>query len=273
MRKLVRGRTGLVALGGLLFAAVIGPTVVPEASSAQSGRQSSASSPPCASASYVLAVSGSGQATQGWSLAANGQVDFINDAATANVTLPTAIPIPGLAGSDVQLVLVGGTAYASVPPALSGFVGGAPWVSVALPSSLDTVVNSVFPRLAAWCGNGQSVVSALGRHRGTSLGSTSIGGEPVTGTQIRSSSSKVSRALGLPRGVGRARHGGVPVDVWDNGQGQLTALSVTLPSLSISLQLTNIDQPVSITAPTGAVPLSPSILSMIGGFAGARAAG
>ena len=278
MRRPVWGRKAFCVVGGLMLVAAVGPTALMASSSASASALSD-SGAPCTSATYALTVTGLSQATQGWSFSVSGQVDFANDAADAEITLPTSIPISALAGANVQLVFVGGTAYVSVPAGLSGFVGGASWVSIALPSSLNSTVDSLFSRLAAWCGNGQSIVNTLNRHRGTtSLGSSSIGGVEVNGMQVHSSSSKVTRALGLPRGFGKkklVRLGGgrVPVDVWDNAQGQLTELSVSLPSLSITLQLTNIDQPVSITAPAGAVALSPQILSLLGNFVGsARAA-
>jgi hypothetical protein len=280
MRGLVLRRAGSVILGGLLLGAPLGATV----GSAGASAQTTTTTTPCTSASYALniAVTG-GDSASSWSLTVNGQIDFTNDAATANLTLPSSFPFAPLAGANLQVVLVGGTVYAAVPPALQSYVGGASWVSIALPSTLNDQLNSLLGRVATWCGSGQSVVGALGaaprhhhKHGSTSLGSSSIGGVPVTGTHVTKPSNTVTNALGLPSawtGTGKGkghhhRHGAGAagsVNVWDDSEGQLTELSVETPQFTLTLTFSNVNQPVSITAPTGATPLPPSILSFLAG--------
>jgi hypothetical protein len=273
----------LIALSGLLLGVVVGATAVPVASSAARSTGAAGSNPPCTSADYVVTVSVTNQSTTIWSLSVSGQIDFATDAATANLTLPTSFPVSFLAGTTLQAVLVGGTVYVTVPPALAGFVGGASWVSIALPSSLTTAVDDLLSHLATLCGNPQSVVSTLSsrRHAPTSLGTSLINGAPVTGTHLSALDRKATKALGLTRTLmrGSSRFGGssVPVNVWINGQRRLAQLETTLPNstasygpfdVSVTIDFTNVDQPVPITAPAGAVPLPSSVVGFLGGLPG-----
>jgi hypothetical protein len=76
----------------------------------------------------------------------------------------------------------------------------------------------------------------------------------------------VSRALSKKPSATIFGTGTVPVDVWSTGQGHLQGLTVNAPSASIDLELSNTNAPVDITAPEGAVPLSPGLLSLLGGL-------
>ncbi len=263
-------RAGLVVVSGLVLGTGVGATALTTAAGAARGTQAAASTPPCKTATYTIAVS----SQSAWSLSISGQVDFSADAATADVTLPSSFPISFLAGSTVQLVLVGGTAYVSLPPALAGFVGGGSWVSIALPSGLNTALDGLLARLAGFCGSPQSTVGSLSarRHSPTSLGSSSIGGVPVTGTHLNAPAKRFKKTFGVTKAVasGQWQVGGrpVPVTVWVNDQGQLAQASITLPNISITITVTNIDQPANIAAPPGATPLSPSLVSWLGGFLG-----
>lgn len=261
---------GIAAAVGVLAAA--GLTLSAPAGASGSTRVSSATTAtPCTSAGYTLNV-GIGSDTAGtWSISVTGAVDFADDALSADVTLPSNLPLPALDGATVHAVLVGGTLYVSVPAGLSGFVGGASWVSMALPSAINRAVDGLLAEGAAWCASSQSLVTTLSRGAHVStLGTSSIGAVSAQGTQITQSGRRVAHALKVPHALlkgarnafGRARLG---VQVWSDGQGHLVSLAVDGPSISVSLQLTDVDQPVSITAPVGAVPLSPSLLSLFGG--------
>jgi hypothetical protein len=228
-----------------------------------------ATSPPCTSASYDLTVA----ATVGgnsYSGSVKGQVDFVNDDLTANVTLPSNLPVPALAGATLQVDLVGGTAYVAVPPALAGFVGGAQWVSIALPAGLNGGIDGLLAKGAQWCANSQSLVRTLGRGPAvTSLG-TSANAPATSGVEVRVPGKRVLPALHVPRSLTNKSGvtfgtSSVPVDVWSSGHA-LEGMAINTPSVTIDLQLSNVNQPVTITAPAGAVPLPPGLLSLVGGI-------
>jgi hypothetical protein len=277
----------LIALSGLLVGAVAGATAVPIASSAARSAGTAASNPPCTSADYVVTVSLTTPSSTIFSLSVSGQIDFVNDAATATLTLPSSFPVGFLAGTTLQAVLVGGTLYVAVPPALAAFVGGASWVSIALPSGLNSAVDGLLSHVATLCGNPQSIASSLStrRHPPKSLGSSSINGVPVTGMHLSPTDKKTSKALGLTHILtGAPSHFGgstVPVNLWINGQRRLAQLETTLPNsnasygpfdVTVTVDFTNIDQPVTITAPAGAVPLPSSVTGFLGGLLGPAAA-
>ena len=271
MRRFMFRRAGLAILGGILLATSVGATATMTSAGA-APRSATALNPPCTTATYAISLAS--QAQSGFSLSVSGQVDFSTDAATANVTLPSNFPVSFLAGSTLQVVLVGGTAYVSVPPALSGFVGGASWISLALPSTLNGALDEVLTHLASFCANPQSTLGTMGsrRHGATSLGTSSIGGVPVKGSHLNAPAKRFKKTFGVTKTVATGNWSvgslPVPINVWVNAQGQLSQVSITLPDITITVTVTNIDQPVTITAPSGAVPLSPSVLGMLGGFFG-----
>jgi hypothetical protein len=287
MRRSLFGRAGLGVLAVSLIAlgtgsALAGASVVhgPKAHKTSKSHDTTASAP-CTSTDYSFAASVT-TASSTVSVTGNGEVNFASDAATVDVALPSSFPISVLAGTTLQAELVGGTVYVAVPPAFSKFVGGASWVSVALPSKVNSVVDGAFSLLADGCGNAQGVVKDLESHGGTatSLGSSSIGGVPVTGTQVTLTVGDLTSALHVPAKLigkipekGRSEIGPitVPVDVWANAEGQVVQVSAGVqPSsggikdVSVTVDLTDIDQPVSITAPSGAVPLSSGDLKALG---------
>jgi hypothetical protein len=272
MRRFIFRRAGLAIVGGLVLATSVGATTTTTAASASPGIRTASASSPCTTASYTISVSSTTQSAL--SLSISGQIDFGADAATANVTLPSNFPVPFLAGSTLQVVLVGGTAYVSVPPGLASFVGGASWVSIVFPSNLNTMMDNVLAHLASFCGSPQSTMGALStrQHGPKSLGTSTISGVPVHGSHLNAPAKRFKKTFGLTKAVavGTWRVGAlpVPINVWVNAQGQLTQVSINLPDISITIDVTNIDQPVSIAAPPGAVPLSPSVLSLLGGFVG-----
>jgi hypothetical protein len=254
---------------GVLVAAVTSVSVASAASGTV--RPTTALSAPCTSASYTLTV----DVTLGgnsWSGSAAGQVDFVHDDLTANVTLPSNLPLPGLAGATLQLELVGGTAYVAVPPSLAGFVGGASWVSIALPAGINSGIDALLTKGAQWCANSQSLVKTLG-HGGvvSSLGTTT-GAAPASGVEVHLPGKKVLPALHVSRALSKKPSAtvfgtsSVPVDVWTSGQGHLQGLAINSPSASIDLELSNTNVSVNIAAPAGAVPLSPNLLSLLGGL-------
>ncbi|HYA68539.1 MAG TPA: hypothetical protein VED63_07385, partial [Acidimicrobiales bacterium] len=247
MRQARKRLLGVGIAAGLALAVGLATVGLSAASGSQAtpprAAQVTSSATPCTSASYALTVNATSPSGAAWSIAATGQVDFNGDAATATVTLPSSFPVGVLAGTTLQIELVGTSVYVEVPPALSEFVGGAPWVSIALPSDGSSEVNAVFSQLASWCGNVQSIVTALGSHGGpvTSLGSSSIDNGYAKGTMVKRSGNRIRHLLRLPRSLtGDILTGATtPIDVWANSQGQLVRLSI---GTFLSLNVTNIDQ-------------------------------
>ncbi len=269
MRRATSRTVGVVMSAGVLVAVGIGATGLSAASGSQVRSSSAArvtsAAAPCTSARYALTVDVKPKASTMWSISITGQVSFPVDAATADVTLPSSFPIAVLAGTTLQAELVGATVYVEVPAALSGFVGGAPWVSISLPPGLATKLSPAFTHLASWCGNARSIVAALGSHGGStrSLGSASIDNVSVTGTQVTQVGKRITRILKLPRVLtsGIFGKGKAPIEVWANAQGQLVRLTI---GSFVTLDVRNIDQSVSITAPTGAVSLPQGFLKLFG---------
>ena len=263
MRRMAARTIGVGLSAGLLLGVGFGTTGISEASA-------TSSTAPCTSASYALTINVSAPAST-WLISVNGQVDFVNHAATASLTLPSTLPFAPLAGATLQAELVGGTAYLAIPPAFSGFLGGASWVSVVLPSALSMGLNTVLDQGAAWCANSKSIVLALGSHGGvtTSLGSSTVNSESATGVKIQQVGKRIPRALKLPHILSKKSmsvfgNSRMPVEVWSNGQGQLVNLSIDGLGGSITLNLTSVNQPVTIMPPSGAVPLSPGFLKLLG---------
>jgi len=266
MRRALVRTIGLGLSAGLVLGVAVSTTGLGSAS----GAQLVSSTVPCTSASYALTVAVTAPAST-WSISVTGQVDFAAHAATASLTLPSTFPLAPLAGTTLQAELVGGMAYVAVPPAFSGLAHGASWISVALPSTLNTGLDALLDQGAAWCADSQSIVVALGSHGGvtTALGSSTIDNESATGTKIQQIGKRIPRALKLSRSLtkkamavfGRSK---TPVEVWSNGQGQLVEMSIVGVYGSITLDLTNVNQSVSITAPSGALPLPPSFLARLG---------
>jgi len=257
----------LVAVGTLLGAGIaVAGLSAASGSQATSRRVASVTSAaPCTSAGYALSATVTPRAGVAWPISVTGQVDFTTEAATASVTLPSSLPLAALAGATLHVELVAGTAYVEVPPTLAGLVGGAPWVSIALPADAGSWLTGLFGQLAGWCGNAQSLVAALGSDGGalSALGTSSVDNGSVRGTQVIPSGNAIARLLELPRSLptGLFNPSRAPIDVWSDAHGALVRLSV---GSSLTLDVTNIDQSVPISAPTGAVALPSSFLKMFG---------
>ncbi|HLX89621.1 MAG TPA: hypothetical protein VKR22_14345, partial [Acidimicrobiales bacterium] len=251
-------RVGVLGIVALVAGAGI-PAATTAVAAAAPRAQVTLPASACTSTSYTLTLSAT--TTSGTtSLPVTGQIDFAGGAATAAITLPSNLPWASLAGSTISVVLVGGKLYLAVPASLQGFVGGAPWVSLALPSSVTSALASLDATVAGWCGNAQSFVSWL-ESQGitTTLGTSTVAGSSAIGTQVKMKARKLSRLSKVmrqadkkfPRVAGSAP---VTVQVWQNSQGQLVELSVALSGLrgqltavGLDLTLSGIDAPVSIS--------------------------
>lgn len=266
--------------GFLAMLGVIGGLTIPPTAATAARRHavtSHSASAPCSSVAYALSLS-LGTATGTTTVPVTGQIDFADADATATVVLPADLPIAALAGITENVVLIGGTLYLSVPASLQAFVDGASWAQVKLPSGIGSAVDSFGSMLAGWCANSQSLVDLL-EARGvsvTSLGSTTVGGVAVTGQQVESSGrhlrpvTKVVRRLD-PQVAQLKGTTPVTIDIWSNSEGQLVELSVdvnstegALQSATLTVTFSDFDQPVTITAPSGAFQISARLLRLLG---------
>jgi len=206
---------------------------------------------PVTSVSFSFSVSVSGLTKHGGAITVtgSGQADFANDAASLQVNLPAGVAgmIPGApAGPEVvNVVLSAGTVYAEVP-ALSGLVG-APWVSVALPSSVTSGIPGVFSTIASALGNANDILTFASAHHGRSgsLGASTVDGSAATGSRVAArlpGGSRLSAAVWvdgsghLVRVTGGVTHGGGPHGAGITGSVDLTGygapVTVTVPPSS-----------------------------------------
>jgi hypothetical protein len=174
-----------------------------------------------------------------------GVADFANHAASITVTIPAAIAqlIPGgsAAPEDVNVVLSGGTVYIEVP-ALAGLVGR-PWISVALPATTASAVSGGLDTVASALGNVDQILAFATAHHAkvTSIGSSTVDGTSVTGSQIS------ARLMGVRIGA----------TLWADASNRLVKASVTTAKggghrglgLSATVDLSGYGVPVTITVP------------------------
>lgn len=240
---------------------------------------------PCSSTAYSLSLSFTTSGGTTTAVPVSGQVSFATGAATAAIMIPSSFPFAALAGATEQVVLVGQTLYLAVPPSLSSFVGGALWASLQLPSAISHAVDTIGRSLADWCGSTSSLLGALEARGGTATpeGSSTIGGVSVNETQVTIPAkglailAKVVRPID-PQIVSQAGAASVTIDVWANSSSdQLVQLSADvtglnsalgLDNLGLLLDLSNVDQPVTISAPSPAVPLSKAMVKALIGMLG-----
>ena len=144
---------------------------------------------PVTTASFNFTATVSGIKSLGVvTLTGSGQADIANDAVALSVTIPASVAtlIPGGSASPevVNVVLSGGTVYAEVP-ALAPLLG-APWISVALPSSAVSSLPGIFTEVGSALGNVNEILAfARANHAHVhSLGSSIVDGTSVTGNAV-----------------------------------------------------------------------------------------
>lgn len=274
-------RAGAVVLAVVMVSS--GVWYATSAASPKTHHPKAADAATCSSTAYTLALSVTTTGGTTTTVPVSGQVSFSSDAATAAVAIPSSFTLAGLGGTTEQVVLIGQTLYLAVPSSLSKFVNGASWASLQLPSAIDHAVDDFGQSLADWCGSASALISALQAKGGTatSEGSSTIGGVRVNETQATilakglASFAKVVRPID-PKLASQAGNASVTIDVWANSSSdQLVQLSADatgldgdlgLSNVSLLLDLNDADQPVTITGPTGAVPLSRSMVKALMGL-------
>ena len=212
---------------------------------------------PVTSASFTFSVGVSGVAGLGTiTVNGTGQADLVNDAVSLSATLPASIAklIPGGSATPqvVNAVLLGGTVYVEVP-ALATLLG-APWISVALPSSATSAIPGVFTEVAGALGNVNEILAFARSHHASvhSAGTSTVDGTSVTGSRVAAHGKGLSFSAIL----------------WANSAAQLVEAKVNAAvgggrhrvGISAVVDLSAYDAPVTVTAPPStqvrAIPLS-----------------
>ena len=154
-------------------------------------------------------------------------------------------------------MLSGGTVYAEIP-SLSTLLG-APWISVALPSSATAAIPGVFTQVGGALGDVNEILAFAKSHHASvhSLGSSMVDGTSVTGDRVKAhveglnlvAASWADSSDRLVQATVGARHGAFDI--------------------SAVVNFTGYDAPVTITAPppsqVKAIPLS-VVTSVLGGL-------
>lgn len=143
---------------------------------------------PATSVSFSFTATITGLATTAATITGNGQASFVSDDVGLTVTLPAAVTalLPGGSSAPevVEAVIASGTVYLNIPSL--GPLVGAPWISIALPSTATTGIPADFTEVATALGNVSTIVTYAEAHGGTvtSLGKSHIDGTKVTGEKI-----------------------------------------------------------------------------------------
>jgi hypothetical protein len=220
-------------------------------------------------ATFSFKVSVNGLAKSAVKLTGTGQADFANDAVSLTVDVPAVVAklIPGGPASPevVNAVLAHGTVYLEIP-SLHSLVG-APWISVALPTTTASAVPRIFTKVAAALGDVNTIVQLAQSHHlaVTSLGTATVDGVQATGT-------KVVATVPLKRTTAN-----LTTSQWADSSDRLVQASVTAVGgskkksvdLTATINLSGYGDPVTITVPqpsqVKAIPFS-TVESILGKF-------
>ena len=215
-----------------------------------------------ASFTFSATVSGIAKGVGAITVTGTGQVDLVNDAVSLSVTLPGSVAglIPGGSAESevITIVFSGGTIYAEVPSLAT--LLGAPWISVALPSTATTGIPGTFTEVAGALGDVNEILAFAHSHHAKvhSLGSSTVDNTSVTGSRI------TAHVKGL----------NVAATLWADSSNRLVQASVSAKThrsvgISAIVNLSGYGAPVTITVPPSsqvkAIPLS-VVTSVLGGL-------
>jgi hypothetical protein len=274
---------GMAAVGGL---AAFGITAF-DAGPALASTKGSATTPAVTtSATFTVALQIEMPKDFAINLRGQGQADFAHRSVSMTIEVPTAGLHPhdlqqGAAASDqaleVQAEWIGGKAYLRVPSGLRALATGAQELSYH-PSEAETdQVDTTLSQTAVAITYAKLLLDTLaGKEKVHHLGSRSIDGTTGTGTEINLTLTQVLKIVpglspAMESDIVKMGSAAIPVTVWVDPQGRL--LQVTLApgvktsrgSISGTVTFSDLDQPVSITAPAAAsvLPLSRSEQDML----------
>ena len=223
--------------------------------------------PTSVAATFEVTVGRGGHTT---TIRGSGQADLAHAALVGTVVLPAmghllTTPTP------LTVELVGSTIYVKVPAQFARFVGGATWVSIAVPAAQAAHLGADFTAVATGLGDTDDI---LALHTGTltPLGTKVIDGVTATGTRgnfpvaaLLAALPGVSSSLGT--GLSHLGTISLPLSLWAGPDGRLLQVTVadTLSTkggpvtVSAEVDLSGYDSPVSIQPPpSGSVTALPS---------------
>jgi hypothetical protein len=217
-----------------------------------------------ASFNFTASVSGISKSLGVVTLTGSGQADLANDAVALSVTLPASVAalISGGSASPevVNVVLSGGTVYVEVP-ALAALLG-APWISIALPSTAVSGLPGIFTEVGSALGNVNEILALARSHHAhvVSLGPSNVDGTSVTGNAV------TARLKGLR----------LSATLWADSSDRLVQAIVSAQGhgrrglgISATVNLSDYGAPVTITVPSPSqvkpIPLS-VVTQVLGGL-------
>ena len=208
-------------------------------------------------------------------LRVKGEADFVHHAAALTILLPSI----GLHGSDLGKpgILPGSKpvtltarwvenhAYMEVPAALSALAGGVRDMSVPVPASTATQIDTDLNQTAVALTYAHLLVNALAAHQTQHhRAPRTIDGVAVTGTEVELTLSQLLKVIpslspamnSESKALGNQT---VPVTVWVDHAGRLVELAMTsasrgnVTSISGTVHFSGYDVPLNITAPSSSV--------------------
>jgi hypothetical protein len=187
-------RTKWLATLGVIGAVGVGTTVGLVTTTGASTPTTSHTANPATTVSFdFTATIGRGDGP-GVTLTGTGVADFPHDAASLTVVVPAAVAqrIPG--GSDspesINAVLSGQIVYLEIPSLASKV--GEPWISIALPSTASSRVDSGLAKMAAALGDVNDIADVAKTHGATvtPLPTATVDGTQATGIKIVASQAR-----------------------------------------------------------------------------------
>jgi hypothetical protein len=278
---------GLAALGGI---AAFGLGTVGSADANGAGTTHDESAPVTTSVSFTvdLRVQMPQQDAVGWR--ASGTADFTHHAAEESVTLP---PLGlhaldkhkgGVLPGDRSLVLeakwVAGHAYVTIPSTLSNLVDGVGAFSLPVSATEGVKVDLELDQSAVALTYAKVLLSELANPKAQQhVGTRTINGVSVSGTRVDLTLAqllKVSPGLSPTMIQDSSMFGNetFPVTVWIDHRGRLIEVTMAstgkgaTPSISGTVEFSNYDAAVAITAPAASAvkPISAAVQQLLSGF-------
>jgi hypothetical protein len=274
---------GLTALGGL---AALGLNTFGATSAAGASKTTPKTPPVTTSANFTIDLQLSMPAHYTLDVHSTGEADFVHH----DVTMSVAVPTAGLHSSDIgqgvppakgsielHAEWVNGQAYLTVPTSLRALAGGAQSLSYATPASTAHEVNTAISQTAVAVTYAHILVDTLAGHAAQHhAGTKMIDGVTATGTQVDLKLAQLLKivpglSLAMTKDIKRMAGTEIPVTVWFDHSGRLVEATMAasskskLGSISGTVQFSNFNAPVTITAPpAGTVkPISKGELALL----------
>jgi hypothetical protein len=270
-----RGHSRAVVVGALASAAALVAAV--GAAAALSGGGGHGTAPTGAQA--VFATAAATQAAQtadisvsattaGGSVSAQGAADLASGDASFTVTLPASL-------GTTEVESTGGSVYVQVPPALTSFTGGKPWVSISAPAAASgSPVGFDATWLMDWLKSIAGPVNVVSTDQ-------TVRGDATTEYSATIDLSKV--AANAPSELQPYTSQTVPVQLWVDGSNRLRRLTASFDAsgtpasgvgqADLTVELWGFGTPVQVTPPpsdqvSDATNLLPAARQLLPGLLG-----